>query len=115
MADNQELVEVLRQLVEQHVQANTPAAATFAATFGDGVDSAAQWLSYQLTSNTGEIAQILAGSHTTTSPEQASTSATTAVDAIVQEALADVPGAEELSQEEIDRILLEVLSEEEEG
>jgi hypothetical protein len=135
MPDKTDITAMLREIIERHVQANQPVAATFTATFGGGRDTATQWLQYQLTSSAAEIhaivAAVSAGEHAHhaepapkehaepaehtkhTEPAHAVGEHVAALaESITQEALADVEGADGLSAEEINALLLEVLNEE---
>lgn len=112
-----ELDDLLSATLDRHVAAQPALVADFGAVFGAGADDTpAQWITFYVTQYAGEIAAMTAVETATaaTAPaapaEPVDPALLADVRSMVDDAVAAVPEAALLSQEEIDRILMEVLA-----
>jgi hypothetical protein len=107
--ETQELTAVLRDAVHRHVVAQPRLADEFAVTFGRGnVDVAAQWLRHQLSQHSAEVTEAVGPG---SSPDVEVYAEVDEFEKTVMAEIADIPGVEGLSEEEIDAIILDVLAE----
>lgn len=124
LTDRQELDDLLTAVLDRHIAENPTLVTDFGSVFGaDATDTAAQWLVHYLNQYTGHIEALTAttaeptavtGAQAAVPLDQAAAELLADIRTIADDAVAAVPEAALLSPAEVNRVLMEVLAEDDE-